>query len=903
MKFINKILENNDSLKSKNFFLFAVMFVTCVVSLSLVLTSYAENLAAWLVLLGLVTLSLFLVFKLILHDKSRLVLSSDFICALFEATPDAILLVSKDGLVVNANSHASELFACQHDQLIGATVESLIPERFRVTHQKLRDEAFKHTDNRDFMSSGKFFAQTTNGEEVPLDISLSYFNHEGQSLAIVTLKDISRLDKTERELAASRSMFAKAQKITHLGSWHWDIHSDNLLWSDEAYHIFGAASDAFESNYDAFLTLLHPDDKERVVNAMNATVVYDKPYSIEHRIIRPSGEIRYVHQQGDVFREEGGIADYMVGTIFDITERKSAERELKLADTVFSHTVEAIVVADAEGHILRVNDAFTNITQYSSNEAMERKTCDLFNLCDDDDTLGKINKSLQESNYWAGEAKNQRKNGEQYIGFHNITSVKNNQGEIIQLINIFSDVTQKKQAEQYIHDLAHYDQLTGLPNRTSFTNSLQALLSEMSGEQQLGLMFIDLDGFKGVNDTMGHDAGDYMLKEISGRLVSIVGSVGKVCRLGGDEFTVMVENAQQEHCDLSQLASDILRVLGQPIHIAPDDVFIGGSVGISVYPVDGRTPEALIKNADMAMYEAKKRGRNRYVFYSEQFARATQRRFSMENKLRQAQEKQELELFYQPLIDWGSGRLVGAEALLRWRDEAGQLIMPDELIPLAEQTGLIEPIGNWVIFEACRQTQEWLAFAQPDFRITVNVSGRQITHGSIVDVVQSVLKETRLTPEHLELEITEDFVMEHPQSGISTLKSLRDLGVSLAIDDFGTGYSSLSYLKQLSVDRLKIDRSFVMDIPQDKDDEAITATIIAMAKNLGLSVIAEGVETSEHIRFLSDLNCSEMQGFYFSKPLPKDEFEVLLQSKHWLPSMKQREQGGKKTLPKITHPA
>jgi predicted signal transduction protein with EAL and GGDEF domain len=373
---------------------------------------------------------------------------------------------------------------------------------------------------------------------------------------------------------------------------------------------------------------------------------------------------------------------------------------------------------------------------------------------------------------------------------------------------------------------------------------------------------------------LGHQAGDSLLQEVAQRLTGCVRSQDTVARLGGDEFTIILEDLKQAE-DASVVASKVLDALSTKMEIEGHEIVSGGSIGISIYPDDSEHADSIIKNADMAMYQAKQHGRNRYQFYTEEFSKNATKRFYMEKKLRQALLQNELTVYYQPQVNMDINELIGAEALVRWNDPHKGLVPPNEFIPLAEETGLIEPIGIWVLETACKQAIKWQQQGFAPFRMTVNVSGYQFTHGSIVDAVKTVLDETMLSPQYLELEITESFFMGHAEKSMATLDALRELGISIAIDDFGTGYSSLSYLKRLSIDRLKIDRSFVMDIPDDKDDAAIVSTIIAMAKKLGLSVIAEGVENQGHITFLNEEGCDEMQGFFFSKPLPQDEFEKL----------------------------
>jgi len=799
--------------------------------------------------------------------------TGEYLSDLFEAAPDAMLIVDKTGRIREANKRAVELFGYEHGELEGMKVESLMPERYRNWHRGIRDESFNDPVRRPFMDDKEFVAETKDGKEIPIEISLNYTVRGNEPQAITTLRDISQRKESEDIVRHNAGILKKAQQIANLGSWEWDIETNTIIWSDEMFHIFGLEPQSFEPTYDAFLDAIHPDDKENVVNAVNASVVYDEPYSIEHRVVNPNGSVRIVQERGDVFRDKAGAARYMVGIVHDISELKQAEAELKMADNVFSHTAEAIMITNSHNRILRINEAFTRITGYEAIDVVGKRPNDVLKSGQHDaDFYKTLWQSLNDDSTWEGEILDRRQDGTVFPAWHSISVVRDDQGDIIQHISIFSDITEKKNAEAYIQNLAQYDQLTGLPNRMLFNDRLEHACSrsERTGVRT-GLMFIDLDRFKNVNDTLGHQAGDYLLQEVAKRLTDTVRAQDTVARLGGDEFTVILEDLAHPE-DAGIVAEKLLQALAKTVDIDGQAVVTGGSIGIGIFPDDGDDTESLVKHADMAMYQAKQQGRNRYKFYTIELAEYAETRFHIENRLRHALDNHELELYYQPQVDVTSGELIGAEALLRWNDPEKGLVMPDKFIDLAEETGLIEPIGAWVLEAACLQARAWQEDGHPPLRMTVNVSGYQITHSAIVETVENALKATGLDPQYLELEITESFVMEHTEKVISTLNQLRGLGVSLAIDDFGTGYSSLSYLKRLSIDRLKIDRSFVMDIPDDKDDEAIVATIIAMSKNLGLYVIAEGVEKQEQIDFLREHGCVEMQGYYFSKPVPREKF-------------------------------
>jgi diguanylate cyclase (GGDEF)-like protein len=435
----------------------------------------------------------------------------------------------------------------------------------------------------------------------------------------------------------------------------------------------------------------------------------------------------------------------------------------------------------------------------------------------------------------------------------------------------------RKQAEERVRHLAHFDGLTGLPNRSVFNQRLShALARARRVDEPLAILFIDLDRFKNINDTLGHGAGDRVLKEVAQRLRGCLREADTVSRLGGDEFVVLIEGASRP-ADVAEVAQKILAAVARPLLLETQEFHLTASIGISTFPGDSDDSQGLMKNADIAMYRAKEQGKNNFQFYSAQINVHTLERVALESDLRHALEREEFLLHYQPKVDIGSNRIVGMEALVRWQQPGKELIPPARFIPLAEETGLIVPIGEWVLQTACLQNKAWQDQGLPRLRIAVNLSPRQFAHESLLQDVARVLNETGLDPAWLEFEITESMVMRDPEHAVQLLQGLKAMGIHLSIDDFGTGYSSLSYLKRFPLDSVKIDRSFIRDIPGDGDDAAITRAIIAMAQSLRLGVIAEGVETEEQLHFLRHHGCNEMQGNLFSRPLPEDQFLRLLQ--------------------------
>jgi len=556
--------------------------------------------------------------------------------------------------------------------------------------------------------------------------------------------------------------------------------------------------------------------------------------------------------------------------------------QLRLAASVFDSAQEAIIITDQDHRVVQANRAFTEVTGLTGDEMGGRDLVAFMRPADSDNTywFAQVREQLQQESAWSGEVWYPRATGEYFPAWQTISAVHDDAGESLRYIYIFNDISERKASEARIRRLAHYDVLTGLPNRALVTERLRDAVHravERRGaghEAMLAVLFVDLDHFKDVNDALGHPVGDQLLQRVAQRLGHALRAQDTLGRLGGDEFLVLLEGLSRPE-DAAAVARKIRRALAEPQVVEGQEIFIGASIGIALFPTDGRTPETLIQNADTAMYQAKDRGRNTFQFYTTELGEQTRERFDMEGGLRRAVERDELALHFQPQARLADDQVFGAEVLLRWHSPELGMVPPDRFIPIAEDSGLIHRIGHWVLEAACTQARRWEVAGQP-LRISVNLSGAQIVHGDVVREVRHVLQQTGLTPDLLELEITEGFVIGHAERGAETLRQLRALGVSLAIDDFGTGYSSLSYLKRLPVQRLKIDRSFIRDLPDDADDCAIVSTVMAMAHSLGLEVVAEGVEVQAHQRYLNELGCQYYQGYLLSKPLPLAAFEAYL---------------------------
>jgi diguanylate cyclase (GGDEF)-like protein/PAS domain S-box-containing protein len=528
------------------------------------------------------------------------------------------------------------------------------------------------------------------------------------------------------------------------------------------------------------------------------------------------------------------------------------------------------LICDADWRIIAVNAAFSRITGYAREHAVGK----LSRVFADSrrETFAPMMAALADLGYWRGEILDRRQSGDWYPAELSLSVVRDPQGGVVNYVGLFADITVRMQAQERLNFLANHDPLTRLPNRSSLISSLEErLLKMVGGCGQLAVIFIDLDRFKLINDSFGHQTGDELLRVIAIRLSSSVGERGMLARLGGDEFTLLVTDFTNLS-DLSEIAEQLLAVLTRPMRLEEHEVFVTGSIGISIFPNDGDDARTLLKNADVAMYRAKEAGKNTYQFFSAEMNTTTFERLVLENGMRQALERNEFELHFQPQVHATSRELVGVEVLLRWRHPQLGLIQPGRFIPLAEETGLIKPIGNWVLAESCRQLTEWDRSGLKVPRVAVNLSARQFEQQNLILLVSSALEHAGLSPERLELEITESMIMLNPLETVRILNELKQLGVKLSIDDFGTGYSSLSILKRFPLDTLKIDRSFIDGLPQDGDSAAITEAVLAMARKMGFTVVAEGVEHEAQAEFLAQRGCDILQGYCFGKPMPVEHF-------------------------------
>jgi diguanylate cyclase (GGDEF)-like protein/PAS domain S-box-containing protein len=651
--------------------------------------------------------------------------------------------------------------------------------------------------------------------------------------------------------------------------WDWDTRNGRIYRIGADQLIGGQHEESLpqESWKDQ---AVHPDDlalvEKRIFEHMDG---HTHHFESEHRIRNTNGGWTWVLSRGKVVeRDASGRPLRVCGTAHNITAVREARRERRIASEIIDSMSEAVTVTDLDFCFVSVNRAFTRMTGYSEDECIGQAAEILNSRQHAPEVYLAMREEFARKGHWRGELWQRRRDGEEFLCWLELSEVRDDAGQRTNFVGVMADITDRKRAEQELRYLANYDTLTGLPNRTLLGERLaHAVIRARRTSRKVAVLFLDLDRFKHVNDSMGHAVGDRVLKAVGERLCANVRESATVARLGGDEFTVVLEDVQ--HIDQAlRTATDLLEVFSAPLILdSGQEVIISPSIGISVYPDHAQVPTDLLKFADTAMYQAKEEGRNMYQLYTPEMDAAARNRAGMLSALRLALERDELSVVFQPMLALDEGRITGVEALLRWNSTEFGTVPPAVFIPLAEEAGLIERIGEFVLHLACMQLRSWQDRGLTGITMSVNLSALQLLRDELTQRLCEILAEARLDPEHLELELTESVLMANPERAIHTLDRLHAVGVAIAIDDFGTGYSSLSYLKRLPIDRLKIDRSFVGDITTDPDDEAITKTIITMAHSLGLDVVAEGVETLEQLEYLHEQGCDEIQGHWLSVPL------------------------------------
>lgn len=684
-------------------------------------------------------------------------------------------------------------------------------------------------------------------------------------------------ESTTRALRDSEALRTHAERLAHLGSWEWDLETGVFSPSEEWRRVLGCQTENLA--HEDVLMLAHPDDREDIRQQIRLTLATGVPYDFEHRVVRQEdGEQRWikVHAEIDGLPER---ARRMYGFVQDITERKRIEAAIAESEARYRSVVESIreivFQADAKGCWTFLNPAWSEITGFAVEESLGQP---YLGFVHPDDRRGSETEFRELMSGRRSVARSEvryltRNGGSRWFEV-NVRITESESGSVIGCAGTLRDITQQREAEQKMRQLAHYDSVTGLPNRILALDRLDQLLkaARRSGKH-VAVLFLDLDHFKKANDTLGHDAGDQLLREASSRLLSDLREQDTVARFGGDEFLILVGDLD-DPVDAQPVAEKLLRSFREAFQIHGREFVLTASVGISVAPEDGSTSQDLLRNADIAMYRSKGEGRNTFHYFTPAMNRDVERRQSVEEQLRGALDREEMFLVYQPVVDIRSGAVIGAEALLRWQNSELGSVSPDEFIPIAEQTGQIDAIGKYVLERAVRQAARWRAERDPDFCVSVNVSPQQFRNPRLVDTIAQAISEAGLPARALQVEITESVLLDERSQAASALEDLKASGVGIAMDDFGTGYASLSYLRHFPFDTLKIDRSFVRDITQDPKDAELVIASLSLARNLNLTVLAEGVETSAQLALLGHHGCDLAQGFLFAKPLSAEELNA-----------------------------
>lgn len=681
-------------------------------------------------------------------------------------------------------------------------------------------------------------------------------------LSIVRMRRYqSKLEQSEERLRLS--LWGSGDEL-----WDWDMQAGQLYRSSSWHQPLEKPGDS--QQFPPNRSEIHPQDVERVTSALQQHMHGMTPiFEASYRIKAANGQWIWVLDRGKVVQlNEQGQAIRMTGTLKNIQQLKETEERLSLFARCLDNISDAVMVCDTHFTLLEVNPAFVSMTGKSRDSVLHT----VFELTlYPARFLHEIRQALLEQGYWAGEIEDKRQNGELYQAELSFDVIKDEQGQVQQFVGVVSDISERKKREAELNRLADTDTLTGLPNRARFSSHLSQLVRE---QVEHALLVFDLDNFKKINDSLGHELGDTLLCKLSERLSLFTRFKAKLYRLGGDEFAVVLENTNDIH-SITSLAKDLLKQINLPFFIEQHELAITSSIGIVLYPEDGNDPQALLRNADTAMYHAKNEGANRYLFFNDSMNKLAVKRLQVENLIRHGLKEDYFTVFYQPKMDIVTGQLVGMEALVRFITPKKGLISPASFIPVAEETGQILEIGEVVLQKTCEDVKRWIDMGLFHGRVAVNLSAKQFMLPFLCEQIDDILQRSELPSYHLELEITEGTVMQSPTLAIDTMKKLRARGIHLAMDDFGTGYSSLAYLKQFPLNTLKIDKAFIDDMNTARGRNMVD-TIVTIAHNLNLTVVAEGVEQAEQLQQLKQLRCEIIQGYFYSKPLSAHDFGLFL---------------------------
>ena len=808
-------------------------------------------------------------------DNQQLLLST-----IFEGSGDAIFSALIDGTITSWNPAAEKLFNYPASKILGKSVHLLVPPDFLEQQHRVQENVIQKKKPQRYVTS----RMTSEGILIDVEMTVSpILDTNGDVVGVSRFAhDETEQHAQEQRLRESQRQLMETQRIAHVGGVQYDVVKDAMTLSEETFRILGIDTKETPSR-QLFMTKVHVDDAATIRHAWFNGALRGIPFDVSFRIIRSSGDERYVSARGEIVFDDDHAPIRMAGTLTDDTESMLEEKARRALELRFEASFEQSAIGTSiftlEGICLRVNEKVCDFFGRPRDELVGR---DWVAFTSPDETSAK---SVLESINNAGaksfvyERRYLRSDGQEVQASVHVIVVRDEDGTPLYLYSHMLDITELKRVENELAHLATHDSLTNLPNRALLDDRLaQSLARTVRSKENVSVLFLDIDDFKEINDTMGHKYGDELLVHVANKIAHAIRPEDTVARFGGDEFVVICEGANDGEIDT--IANRVLRAMNEPLTLADSDVRVTGSIGIAVSN-EHSTPDSLLKNADFAMYRAKSEGSGSVAHYDVGVHEKVEERLATTSALRLGISRNEFRVLYQPVIDIWSGALVSVEALVRWEHPTGVTVSPDQFIPLAEHSGLIVPIGAWVLEEACEQLVKWKK-AVPALTMAVNLSVRQVLDPDIVAMVKGALKRSKLPPADLSLELTESLLMENVEQCARILNELKDLGVQLVIDDFGTGYSSLSYLKLFPFDAVKIDRAFIDGLGSDTHDTALVAAIIAMSSALDLDVIAEGVETKKQLTRLKGLDCQRAQGFYFSKPVSAiDLAQLILDDHHW----------------------
>lgn len=785
--------------------------------------------------------------------------------AITDAAQSLIMITrASDGKVLFCNPSSKRMLGIEPEALLGRSIVELYPapeDRQEVLQRVEKDKQLSNYTLK--------LRRVDNGQITTFLIGLQLIRFEGDDCFVVDMVDITSMLEAQSALAESEEKFRLFAENVPGIFWLAHPEAQDVEFLSPGYQaITGMRSDFVLTGGECLFANVVEEDRHLLSGIFE---VSEKPVQLEFRIQHPDGNTRWLRTLSFATYDNSGEVKNIAGFGEDITEAYLSNQRIKLAASVFESTAEAIVVTDADNRIVSVNEAFTRITGYKSEDVLGQNPSVLSSGKQSADFYSVMWQSLQSTGSWQGEVWNRKKDGGLYVEWLSITALKNRFDEVENYVAVFSDITDRKEKEELIRYQANYDALTGLPNRVLFNDRLtQAISSARRYPKDRGaLMFIDLDHFKEVNDTLGHEAGDNLLKMVAERLKKYTRESDTVARLGGDEFTVMLPSIAAIE-DVGKVAEKIIESLSKTFDLNGKAAHISASIGVTIFPDDGEELTRVLQNADQAMYAAKSAGRHTYRFFTPLMQQEAERRQLLQNDLRSALENREFELHYQPVVDQ-QGRAVKVEALVRWNHPQQGRVPPDQFISLAEETGLIIPLGGWVFNQAVSEISR-LRKQYPSLGVAINLSSKQIgTDEPHVEHFVDIVQQYDLPTEFVTLEVTESLFLDPGGDSVDKLNRLRGQGFEIAIDDFGTGYSSLSYLKQLPLTTIKIDKSFVSDLDKDQGDRVLVDAILSIAQSMQLSVIAEGVETVAQSDYLVKGGAQMQQGWLHGKPMPYEE--------------------------------